>query len=303
MQSENSTTSWLDHPLFSFLPSLKIENILIVLILLAAIVSRFYDLGLRVMSHDEVNHMVPSYSLFTGKGYAYDPVTHGPLQFHLIAASFYLVGDSDFGGRLPAALFSIATIVIVLFAFRPYLGRIGALIAGFLFLISPYMLFYGRYARNEAFIVVWGLGTLFATLKYLETGKVRYLFLFALVMAFHFIFAGEIGLFLFAVFFERITRRKWLKPDFMVSFVIFLVIAGVLGAGAFGLSVLEKPVVAATAPSVPVVPGAPQVASTTVLPGIATMLLLVGALVLLGLAVFFLVRGLGWRSGTSDHSI
>lgn len=97
------------------------------------------------MSHDEVNHVVPGYSLYRGTGYAYDPVTHGPLQFHLLALSYFVLGDSDFSSRVPAVLFSIATIVVVVFGFRRYLGRTGALIAGFLFLISPFMLFYGRY--------------------------------------------------------------------------------------------------------------------------------------------------------------
>ena len=45
------------------------------------------------------------------------------------------------------------------------------------------MLFYGRYARNEAYIVVWGLLTLYATLRYLEHGKTWTLFLFTAVNA------------------------------------------------------------------------------------------------------------------------
>ena len=86
------------------------------------------------MSHDEVNHVVPSYDLYQGRGYRHDPVTHGPFQFHIVALSYFLFGDNDFSSRIPAATFSVAAIAFVLFAFRRYLGRSGALIAGLLVL-------------------------------------------------------------------------------------------------------------------------------------------------------------------------
>ena len=60
-------------------------------------------LGERVMSHDEVNHVWPSYDFFKGKGYAHNPVTHGPFQFHVVALSYFLFGDNDFPSRIPAA--------------------------------------------------------------------------------------------------------------------------------------------------------------------------------------------------------
>ncbi len=205
-------TSTLSKPISSFFPA-TLENGLAVLILSLALLTRFAGLGDRAMSHDEINHVVPSYELSQGKGYHYDPVTHGPLQFHLIALSYSLFGDSDFTSRIPAAAFSVLTIGIALLAYRRYLGRVGALAAGLLFLISPYMLFYGRYARNEAFIVVWGLLTLFAILWYLETGRRRALVLFVLANALHFtdkatayIFAAEQLLFLSGYLLYRLTH-------------------------------------------------------------------------------------------------
>ncbi|MCX6033582.1 MAG: glycosyltransferase family 39 protein [Chloroflexi bacterium] len=151
--------SLLDIPLKRWFP-LNVGTLLVVLLLAVAVVSRFYDLGARTMSHDEINHVVPSFSLYSGNGYKYDPMSHGPLQFHMMAISYALFGDNDFTTRIPAALFSIATIALAVIAFRRYLGRTGAILAGLMFLISPIMLFYGRYERNEAFIVVWGLLTL-----------------------------------------------------------------------------------------------------------------------------------------------
>ncbi len=114
MERENSVSaSWLEKPIFKFLPALKIETVLIVVLILLAFTSRLTGLGERVMSHDEVNHVVPSWNLSEGKVYQHDPVTHGPLQFHLIALSYFLLGDTDFTSRLPHALFNVATIIFV----------------------------------------------------------------------------------------------------------------------------------------------------------------------------------------------
>jgi len=92
------------------------------------------------------------------------PVPHDRL-------SYALFGDNDFTTRIPAALLSVVSLGIAMLAFRRYLGRTGAILAGLMFLISPIMLFYGRYARNESYIIVWGLLTLYSTLRYLETAR------------------------------------------------------------------------------------------------------------------------------------
>jgi len=109
-----------------------------------------YDLETRVMSHDESLHTYFSWLFQRGQGYQHSPMMHGPLQFHLLALSYFIFGVSDFTARIPAVLFSIATVWMVWY-WRRYLGKTGTIIAGFLMVISPYMLYYGRYVRNEAF--------------------------------------------------------------------------------------------------------------------------------------------------------
>nr|HMN62521.1 glycosyltransferase family 39 protein [Anaerolinea sp.] len=187
MLAENTSPSWLDRPLVKEGSGLKIETFLVILIILVAILSRFTLLGERVMSHDEVNHVWPSYDFFKGKGYAHNPVTHGPFQFHVVALSYFLFGDNDFTSRIPAATLSTAAVVFVLFGFRRYLGRTGALIAGFLFLISPYLLFYGRYTRNEGFIELFMVIMVYAVLRHLEKGDDLSLYLFSGMIVMHFI--------------------------------------------------------------------------------------------------------------------
>jgi len=86
MMPTTERQSILDIPLKRWFPA-NLETLLVLLLLLAAILTRFTDLGARAVSHDEVNHVVPSYSLYTGNGYQYDPMSHGLLQFHMIALS------------------------------------------------------------------------------------------------------------------------------------------------------------------------------------------------------------------------
>ncbi|MGA2489521.1 MAG: glycosyltransferase family 39 protein [Anaerolineales bacterium] len=282
--------SILDIPLKRWFPA-TLETLLVVLVLLAAIVSRFYDLGTRAMSHDEINHVVPTFSLYSGHGYQYDPMSHGPLQFHMIALSYALFGDNDFTTRIPAALLSVATIALAMLAFRRYLGRTGAILAGLMFLISPIMLFYGRYARNEAYIVVWGLLTLYATLRYLEHGKPWTLFLFTAVNALHFtdkatayMFAGEMFIFLTAYFVDRIARRAWPQAKRRTSFLVGLALAVILLAGATGVYLTLKPL-------------------DSLVIKLAVGVLAVGGVASLVWSGLELVRSFGWASLRSERSL
>jgi predicted membrane-bound mannosyltransferase/DNA-binding beta-propeller fold protein YncE len=229
---QTQSTSWLDRPVFSFLPKLNIETALVTIIIILAVLSRFVNLGARVMSHDEVNHVVPAYSLYSGTGYSYDPITHGPLQFHMMALSFFLLGDSDFSARAPDALVSVLTVVFVLFAFRRYLGRPGAVIAGFLYVISPFMMFYGRYTRNEVYGGLWTVLLIYAALRYLEKGERSVLYLMTVVMALHFtdkatayIYNAQLLIFLGVLFLVRMINMPWPSRNRRLAFLVLMAAA------------------------------------------------------------------------------
>ena len=295
MMPPTEEPSRLDIPLARWFP-LNRETLLVALLLVIAIVSRFYDLGARTMSHDEINHVTPSFSLYSGNGYKYDPMSHGPLQYHMIGLSYALFGDNDFTTRIPAAVLSIAALLVALLAFRRYLGRTGALIAGVLIIISPLMLYYGRYARNEAYIVLWGILTIYAILRYLERGETWVLFLFTSVNALHFtdkatsyMFAAEEFLFLLFYVVDRITRREWKLPRRRIFFLLGLAIAVVFLAAAAGYYLANKP----TADS-----PAEQVRTMIII----VSLLSAGAAGALAWAGVALARGLGWEGIRSERS-
>jgi len=259
MTSLSTSPAWLDRPILKDTSKVfTIENLLVTLILILAIISRFAALGERVMSHDEVNHVVPSYELYQGRGYRHDPVTHGPFQFHAIALSYFLFGDSDFTSRVPAAVFSVAAVAFVLFGFRRYLGRAGALIAGTLFLISPYLLFYGRYTRNEAFIELLAVVLLYGILRYMEKGDRLGMFLVTISTAMHFIvketafiYTAEALIFLFVLFLVEVRRAMRSSPAKYNRFLLLMGAAMLLVIVALGLAVIKADGGAENAQAIP----------------------------------------------------
>lgn len=250
----NQKSSWLDRPVLPLIKKFNYETLIIILILILAVFSRFYNLGVRTMAHDEVNHVVPSFDLYSGRGFAHDPVTHGTFQMHVVALSYFILGDNDFVSRVPAAVFSITAIVFVIFGFRKYLGRNGALIAGFLFLLSPFMLYYGRYTRNEGFIELFGVVQLYAMLRYLDKGDRPSLYLLTGSIALHsvtketsFIYIAQSLVFLGLIMVIALFRTRW-KPQTRPFNLILSFIGCILGFGAsfIGAIMIKKTAAAAT---------------------------------------------------------
>ncbi|MEX1248289.1 MAG: flippase activity-associated protein Agl23 [Anaerolineales bacterium] len=284
-KEQTKPQSWLDRPV---LPTIKLswESALVGLLLIAAILTRFYGLGDRVMSHDETTHVVFSWELSQGGGYTHDPLSHGPFQFHLLALSYFLFGDNDFTARAPQALFSVLTVLFVWWGFRRYLGRVGALAAAFLFLISPYMLYYGRYARNEAFVGLFGLVMIWGMLRYLDRGENKYVYIATAALALHFatketafIYAAQALLFLGLLFLVRMARYKWRKTGARERFFFILILAGLLLAAGGALRALF-----------------PQVS------GVASSFLIALALISVAGSLYFLFSGYGLEKLRQERS-
>ena len=303
--------SWLDRPLFSIFPALTGEILIFILIILLAAVSRLYDLGVRVMSHDENLHVYFSWLFSQGQGYQHNPMMHGPLQFHLLALTYFLFGASDITARLPHAIASILTIVL-LWKWRRYLGRAGTLVAAVLMLISPYMLYYGRYARNEAFVGLFFVLTLYAILRYLETGKARYLVLLTIATVLHFtvketafIYTAQALLFLAFYLVNRVTRAPWKNSGIFTGFLIAISIGVLLAGAALGVTIYNRAQIAtdASQTAAPIIPGQTPGDSTSLIgyvPSVTTLIILAGATFLV--AAILLIIGYGWKNLRRERS-
>jgi len=241
MTIDEPQTSTLDRPVWSAL-SLDWEKALYIGLIIAALVTRFYDLGARVMSHDESLHTQFAWYLFQGRGFNHDPVMHGPLKFELTAFMYWLFGDNDFTARIPSALMGVAAVGLMWY-FRKWLGRTGALAAAFFMLISPYQLYYARYIRDEPYVMVWGLLTALCVLNYMETRATKYLYGLTVVMALFyatmetsFIYNAIFMVFLGLHVMVELLRAEW--PDhqhrtWFLSVLGLAVLAALIGAGIF----------------------------------------------------------------------
>ncbi|MGZ9221951.1 MAG: flippase activity-associated protein Agl23, partial [Anaerolineales bacterium] len=308
----SKTNSWLERPIHPALPAITNEIALFAGIMLLAVITRFYNLGARVMSHDESLHTYFSWLLYRGQGYQHTPMMHGPWQFHLIALSYFLFGASDFTARIPAALFSIATVWMAWY-WRHYLGRVGALVAGLLMVISPFMLFYGRYVREDVYAAFSGVLLLYAVLRYFESGAPRYLFLVTIALVIHFldketsfIYAAQLLLFLAVYFIARVTRKPWEeKHSFYRGFIILFVIGIVLAALGAGLAFANRHAETLTGTETAAPANPTDVPTPAGLPseGMSPSTVLIGLAVLaLAAALVLLFQGYGWTNLLKERS-
>lgn len=217
------------------------ERLAFAAILIVAFISRFAMLEPRVMSHDEISHVYYSYNYYRGLGFQHNPLMHGTFQFHVMALNYFLFGATDATARFPAALSGVIAVGLV-WVFRRWLGRTGTLVAAALMAFSPYMLYYSRYVRNEAFVVVEGLLMLWAVFRYFEDRQARWLYLLAASLALHyttketaFIYDAILLLFLGARFVWDALRARWHSPSHRWAFLggALVAVAGVGLALAF----------------------------------------------------------------------
>ena len=217
-----------------------------ILIFLLAVFTRFHLLGERVMSHDESLHTRFSYNLYNEGNFQHTPLMHGPVLFHATALSFYLFGDSDFSGRVYTAVLGVMMVMFPLLL-RKWLGRWGAMLASFMLLISPLLLYYNRYIRHDTPSILFGLIMAYCILMYLD-GSPRFrrraiwLYLFAAAMILNlgsketaFIYIAIFGSFLFIFFLARLAQHRYRlrgKPIFY-AVMLGILLGGVTTLGMY----------------------------------------------------------------------
>jgi uncharacterized protein (TIGR03663 family) len=167
-------------------------------VVLLGAVLRFWDLGAKPLHHDESLHAYFSMQLLhnnienwlaCAQGascYRYDPLLHGPFQFHAIALVYLisrLLGTPDHGintttVRIAAAL--LGTVIVGLpYFLRQYLGKIGAWLACLLLAVSPSMVYFSRFAREDIYMACFTLMFIIAVIQYIRTRKISWAILAA----------------------------------------------------------------------------------------------------------------------------
>ncbi|WFN34595.1 TIGR03663 family protein [Methanogenium sp. S4BF] len=218
----------------TFLRRLRFEHLFIV-IFIVALILRFFVLDLKLFHHDEAVHAWFSFKLLTEGTYVYDPVYHGPLLYYITAGMFALFGDSDLIGRIVPALLGTLMVLLVWPIYRlGYLGRQGALIAALFLAISPDMVYFSRFLRNDIFIAFFSLLIVVALLYYFEYGQRRYVLVAALAAGLGCCSKENMPIILaiFGVFLLAAVVLKWvhLKKGWWVDFILGIAVMGAVGS-------------------------------------------------------------------------
>jgi predicted membrane-bound mannosyltransferase/DNA-binding beta-propeller fold protein YncE len=215
------------------------ERLAYLVIFILAVLTRFWDLGVRVMSHDESLHTRYSWNLYHGDGFSHTPLMHGPLLFHVTALNYLLFGDSDFSARIYPAVVGIIVVMLPIFM-RRWLGKLGAISASFLFLISPLILYYSRYIRHDMPAIFGALVIAISAWRYMEERRFRYLVTLAIGQfvlfaskEVSFIYIAIFGSYFTLYFVSRLIDVEWPSRRWRAAFAGVLV-AVLVGVGTFG---------------------------------------------------------------------
>jgi len=208
-----------------------------IVILILAVTSRFYALGDRAVSHDEMTHAKFSWNLYTGQGFRHDPLMHGPLLFEATALIYALFGVSDFTARIYAALAGVA-LVMTPWLFQKWLGKRGALFASIMLLISPAITYYARYTRHDTPMMLTAVLLLWALLNYLDTGRARWLY--GMAVFFPLMYASKENAYIYTLIFLvllvlpflwQVIRTRWARPKLVALLAVVVIIALLAGGG------------------------------------------------------------------------
>jgi len=138
---------------------------------------RLWDLGTRALHHDESIHAQWSWGLLQGN-YQHSPIFHGPFYYHVQGLVFAIFGANDYTSRLSAALFGAAIIALPLLL-RSRLGQAGTLAATAFIALSPTLLYFSRFFREDIYMAFFTLLMVVAIWRYIDEGRERWLYVLA----------------------------------------------------------------------------------------------------------------------------
>jgi uncharacterized protein (TIGR03663 family) len=241
--SGNPLSRLLSRPLV-----LNLEIAAYIAIFMLAIFTRFYALGDRVMSHDESLHTRFSWNLYHDGSFQHTPLMHGPIMFHAVAFTYYLFGDNDFTARIYTAALGVLMVMFPIL-FRRWLGRTGAILTSVMILISPLLMYYNRYIREDTPSIFFTLIMVYCTFMYLDgppnqRKRAHWLYILAAAMLgslgskeVAFMYIGIFGLFLTIYWIVRIAQQ-YLGLSGKTWFYIITIGVSLAGIVALGMYVI-----------------------------------------------------------------
>ena len=196
-------------------------------VMVAALCLRLFELSGRTMHYDEAIHLHYGWKLANSAGgllgwpwifgtdYIHSAWMHGPFQIEMTAVIFTIFGDTDFTSRMGYALFGTALVGLPYFL-REHIGRHGALIAAVMLTLSPALLYFSRFGRNDIIMMFWAVALLILLWRYLHSGRRLNLYVASALLALMFATKETayllVAIFGFIVFLAALPElRAWLS--------------------------------------------------------------------------------------------
>ena len=175
---------------------LTLEQLAYLALFVLSVLTRLWLLGDRSLHHDETLHAFYSWKIYDGQGYIHDPLMHGPLLYYIGALMYFLFSDNDLTARLGFALFG-SVLPVLPYLVRRILGSPAALIAAAYLVVSPVVLYIGRFARHDIYSVTFEMLMFVGIARYAVSRQSRWLYL--AVASFGFMFVNQETSYLFVL--------------------------------------------------------------------------------------------------------
>ncbi|MEM2085810.1 MAG: TIGR03663 family protein [Archaeoglobaceae archaeon] len=146
---------------------IKKERIIVISTLLLSLVIRIHVLYNPLLFFDESAHA--AIVVTVPEGYKYDPAFHGPLHYYTVAPVLKAFGESEFTLRIVPAILGVLFVASI-FLYKRYLGN-KAYIAALFIAISPLIVNYSRFYREDVYVLLFTSLGLYFFLRYLEFEK------------------------------------------------------------------------------------------------------------------------------------
>lgn len=157
----------------------------LVAITVVALALRLHDLGGRVAHFDEARVGIWTLWYLEHGFWEYRPVVHGPFLFHVNEFLFAHLGVSDWSMRLVVAVIAGLS-PLAAWLYRDYLTDVEVVAFGGFLALTPVLLYYGRFSRNDVILATAMLVAFGFVLRALASRRSRYLYPAVVAAAFGF---------------------------------------------------------------------------------------------------------------------
>lgn len=155
---------------------------------------------------------------------------------YFLATSIEVFGYSDFALRIPAVLFGTGTCLLIIYCGSAWFGRLAGLIAGLLYAISPWAIYWGKNCFHPSQIQFFNLITLIAFYRLLASNKIslKLACLSALAFTFSYLSWEGSGLVLPIMAFVALVIRwqdwRWFfQPNLWIAAVLIIFVVAAQG--------------------------------------------------------------------------